>query len=91
MQVRAEMKDYLDVDALLSAGVDLPDMLAAGSAIYGPAFTPQSALKALVYYEDANLVTLSTFVKERLRRAVRSVDLDALPTLARLEKGSPSS
>lgn len=91
VQVRAEAKDYIDIDALLSSGIDLPDMLAAASAIHGPTFTPQAALKALAYFEDENLKPLSPFIKERLRRAVRSVDLDALPTLARLHPGGPSS
>nr|VFJ51984.1 MAG: Nucleotidyl transferase AbiEii toxin, Type IV TA system [Candidatus Kentron sp. FM]VFJ52244.1 MAG: Nucleotidyl transferase AbiEii toxin, Type IV TA system [Candidatus Kentron sp. FM]VFK09255.1 MAG: Nucleotidyl transferase AbiEii toxin, Type IV TA system [Candidatus Kentron sp. FM] len=49
---RAEVKDYLDMDAMLKAGVvDLPTALAAASAIYGKKqFNAQLTLKALYYY-----------------------------------------
>ncbi|CAN5453761.1 nucleotidyl transferase AbiEii/AbiGii toxin family protein [soil metagenome] len=79
VQVRAEPKDYVDIAALLGAGVELPEMLAAGLAIYGPNFSPQSALKALVYFDDPTLAELPFTVRHLLRKAVRSVDMDALP------------
>jgi hypothetical protein len=82
VQQRAEAKDYLDIDALLSAGVDLPTVLAAGRAVHGAHFNPQNTLKALSYFEDGNLRRLPEPVKERLRRAVRDVDLDRLPALS---------
>jgi hypothetical protein len=47
VQVRGEAKDYLDIDALMAAGVGLPRALAAAKAIYGPSFNPQITLKAL--------------------------------------------
>lgn len=81
VQVRPEAKDYLDIDALISAGVDLPHGLAAGIAIYGPTFNPQITLKALSYFADGNLSTLSEDVKNRLAAAARAVDLDQLPEL----------
>jgi hypothetical protein len=38
IQVRAEAKDYLDLDALMRLGeVDLTTALAAAHALYGPA------------------------------------------------------
>lgn len=56
MQVRAEAKDYIDIDALLSDGrIDLPTALSAGRAIHGTPFNPQNTLKALSYFEDGNL------------------------------------
>jgi hypothetical protein len=81
VQVRAEAKDYLDIDALITHGVDLPHALAAGRAIYGREFSPQSALKALCYFGDGDLASLPQAVKSRLTAAVASVDLDKLPTL----------
>ena len=81
VQVRAEAKDYVDVDALIAAGIDLPRALAAGRAIYGNAFVPQITLKALSSFEDGDLATLPAALKQRLADAVRAVDLDALPTL----------
>ena len=83
VQMRAEAKDYIDIDALLTDGrIDLPMALAAGRAIYGTEFNPQSALKALTYFDDGNLRQLPDSVKDRLAKAVREVDLDCLPVIA---------
>ena len=37
VQARADAKDYLDIDAVLGAGVTLEDALGAASAVYGSA------------------------------------------------------
>lgn len=82
VQQRAEAKDYLDIDAILTSGqITLPMMLAAGKAIYGHAFTPEGTLKALCYFEDGNVGTLKHDVRMRLITAVRGVDVDALPSI----------
>lgn len=81
VQVRAEAKDYLDLDALLGAGVDLPRALAAGRALYRDGFTPQATLKALSYFEDGDLRALPDATRKRLTEAVRAVNLDALPNI----------
>jgi len=81
VQVRAEAKDYIDLDALIAAGVDLPRALAAGRALYGAAFAPQSTLKALSYFDDGDLPDLPAAVRQRLQAAVRAVDPAQLPTL----------
>ena len=79
VQMRAEAKDYIDIDALLTDGrIDLPTALAAGRAIYGTRFNPQSTLKALSYFDDGNLRRLPRPVKDRLAKAAREVDLDRL-------------
>ena len=51
VQVRAEAKDYLDVGALLKAGIGLEAALGAAIALY-PGFNPTVSLKALGYFED---------------------------------------
>lgn len=79
LQVRAEAKDYIDMDALIRAGVSLPFALAAAEKLYGPSFNPEITLKALSYFEDGNLRELPTDMKFRLADAVRNVDLDHLP------------
>lgn len=80
VQMRAEAKDYLDIDAILLDGrVDLPAALAAGAAIYRRQFNPLATLKALSYFEDGALRRLPQQVKDRLVAAVRAVDLDNLP------------
>jgi hypothetical protein len=82
VQVRAEAKDYLDIDAILTDGrIDLPAALAAAQAIYGTAFNPLATLKALSYFEDGNVATLPRAVKDRLVAASRAVDLARLPKL----------
>jgi hypothetical protein len=80
VQKRAEVKDYLDVDALLKHGVDLSTALAAGNVIYGRSFNPLITLKALSFFDD--VPKLPAEVKERLRAAVGSVDVTKLPMLA---------
>lgn len=83
VQQRAEAKDYLDIDAMMTkGGIDVPMALAAARAIYGPQFNSQSTLKALSYFDDGNLRRLPQPVKDRLAQAVREVDLDRLPVVA---------
>jgi hypothetical protein len=80
VQKRAQDKDYLDIDALIRHGVDLPTTLAAGRVIYGPSFNPLIALKALSYFDD--VPALPQDVRARLRAAVAEVDVTHLPKLA---------
>jgi hypothetical protein len=83
VQMRAEAKDYIDIDAMLLAGrIDLPTMLACGLAIYGSQFNPQVTLKALSFFDDGDLRRLPQDLRERLARAIRGVDLDRLPVVA---------
>ncbi len=77
VQKRAEVKDYLDVDALLRHGVDLPTALGAGKIVYGRRFNPVITLKALSFFDD--VPGLREEVRERLRAAVAAVDLSRLP------------
>ena len=80
IQTRAEVRDYLDMDALMRlGGVDLPTALAAAGAIYGKSFNPEITLKALCYFGDGGLPTLPEDLKQRLTVAARSVELDHLP------------
>lgn len=82
LQVRAEAKDYIDMDALMTLGkVSLPMALAAGQKLYGPSFNPEITLKALSYFDDGNLRTLSDDLKSRLVLAAREVDLECLPEI----------
>jgi hypothetical protein len=82
IQVRAEAKDYLDLDALMRLGeVDLATALAAAYALYGQTFNPEVTLKALSYFDDGNLRDLPNDLKLRLVEAAREVDLDHLPVL----------
>lgn len=80
MQARADAKDYLDIDALLGAGVTLEDALGAAGAVYGSGFNPLLSLKALTCFGEGDLDALPTAVRDRLATAVASVDPGHLPT-----------
>jgi hypothetical protein len=87
---RAEAKDYLDIDAILKAGVvDLPTALAAASAIYGRQFNAQLTLKAICYFEDGDVFSIPQEAKDRLVRAVAAVDLSRLPSLEPVRSWTP--
>ena len=79
---RAEMKDYLDIHALITlAGLDLPNMLAAATVIYGSEFNPLIALKAISYHDDSGLRGLAASMRHDLLVAVRATRLDVLPRI----------
>jgi Nucleotidyl transferase AbiEii toxin, Type IV TA system len=88
LQVRAEAKDYIDIDALMTLGkVSLPTALAAAQKLYGLSFNPEVTLKALSYFGDGNLHTLADDVKHRLVVAAREVDLERLPDIDEVTRG----
>src|SRR6202521_417904 len=61
---RAELRDYLDIHALLTqAGMSLATMLAAGAVIYGDEFSPLLSLKAIAYHNDPTLAALAKDVR----------------------------
>jgi len=77
---RAEAKDYRDVCAMVNAGVDLSRGLASARALYGPNFQPGESLKALVYFNDGDLNTLTAVEKKTLVDAAKAVrDLPEIP------------
>ena len=77
---RAEAKDYRDVAAMVNAGVSLSHGLAAARQLYGPSFQPSESLKALVYFNDGDLKTLTSTEKSTLVDAVKAVrDLPHVP------------
>lgn len=70
---RAEAKDYRGVCAMVKAGVSLPRGLASARQLYGPNFQPSESLKALVYFNDGDLNTLTADEKKTLVDAVKAV------------------
>jgi hypothetical protein len=81
VQDRAEAKDYIDLGRLLEEGIDLASALGAALAVYGKAFNPLVSLKALSYFADGDLSSLSARVQARLIEAVRKVDSDQITAL----------
>lgn len=70
---RIEPKDYLDVVALLRAGVSLEAGLGAAAALYGNEFSPRAMLKTLTYFEPAELAPLPPEAREYLIERVANV------------------
>jgi hypothetical protein len=87
VQKRAQLKDYVDIDALIMSGTDLPTALSAAAIIYGEAFNPLITLKALSWFDDGNLAKLPSSARSRLEAAVKAVDLNDLPDLSTWQEG----
>jgi hypothetical protein len=88
---RAELRDYLDIHALMTrADISLPEMLAAGGIIYGAQFNPLLSLKAIAYHDDPTLAALPKTIRHDLCEAVKATDSKRLPGLNALRRhGSP--
>jgi hypothetical protein len=56
---RPEKRDYEDLAAMIRAGRSVAQGLAAARAMFGRPFQPAAALKALVYFEDGDLASLT--------------------------------
>jgi len=77
---RAETKDYRDIASMINAGVSLSRGLASARQLFGPNFQPSESLKALIYFKDGDLRTLTTAEKNTLINAVKAVhDLPNIP------------
>jgi hypothetical protein len=87
VQDRAEVKDYIDLVRLLEEGIDLATALGAARAVYGKAFNPLVSLKALSYFADGDLSSLSAKIQARLMEAVRKVDADQIPKIETRQGG----
>jgi hypothetical protein len=80
---RAELRDFLDIHALLTREkITLPTMLAAAAVIYGAEFNPLLSLKAIAYHGDAALTALPAGIRRDLVEAVRVADPNKLPALS---------
>lgn len=77
---RAEAKDYRDVATMVRAGVSLASGLGAARELFGEGFQPSESLKALVFFADGDLATLSSDERATLVEAVAAVR--SLPEVA---------
>lgn len=80
---RVELKDYRDIAALLDHGVRLEDILGAGRALFGSAFNPIIAQKALCFFEGGDLATLGSETRQRLVTAARGdLEIPVIPLVS---------
>lgn len=70
---RAEAKDYRDIAAMINVGIDLSLGLSGARLLYGPNFQPSESLKALLYFDDGDLYTLTKNEKNTLTDAVNAI------------------
>lgn len=80
IQVRGSWKDYIDIHALASHGIDLQTGLAAARAI-DRSFDPAISIRALQFYGDGTLDRVPESIQRDLIRWTRQVDLAKLPAL----------
>ncbi len=80
IQVRGSWKDYVDLHALVSYGVDVPTGLAAAKAI-DRSFDPTTSIRALQFYGDGTLDRVPAPMQRDLSRWAQAVDLAKLPVL----------
>jgi hypothetical protein len=81
---RIEAKDYRDIAAMVKAGVSLSKGLSAAREMYGHSFQPSECLKAMVYFEGGDLLTLTQSEKEALIAAASAVrDLPTVEIVSR--------
>lgn len=78
---RATLRDYLDVAALLEAGIELPQALGAARAVFGPQYNPMISLKALTFFDEGDVKKLGEGTRKRLTAAARAVGPERLPVL----------
>jgi hypothetical protein len=67
---RIEVKDYLDIEAILRSGIRLDVGLGAARALYGRAFPPMECVKALGYFEEASARQVPEETKRYLRQVI---------------------
>ena len=67
--------------ALIDAGVSLTQMLGAADAVYGTTFNGALSLKALAFFADGDLPTLSASIQSRLRTLASQVDLQHIVSM----------
>lgn len=70
---RIAVKDYRDIAAMIAAGAALEQGLADARQMYGPAFQPSEALKALTYFHGRDMDELPLHDREVLIHAVSRV------------------
>ena len=83
---RVAARDYLDLAAILRAGVPLQDGLGAAVALYGNEFPPLDAVKALAYYGDDIVEEVDAATRRYLTHQASRWDF----TVAQLRKTATS-
>jgi hypothetical protein len=81
---RVEVKDYIDVAAMIRNGADLGKGLAGAAALYGKQFPPAESVKALTYFIGGDLEQLRQADRKTLLAAAQSLSICGLPHVSRI-------
>ena len=76
---RVELRDYLDVAALLDAGMTLPRIVAAAVAIFPGQVDYVSTMSAITYFGDGEAKSFPEPLKKKLRAAARNASPVPVP------------
>ena len=79
---RVSARDYMDIAAILQAGVPLADGLGAATALYGRRFPPLDAVKALGYFDVGDAANVVAATRDVLRHHTGSWD-GSVPRIAK--------
>ena len=79
---RVAARDYLDLAAILRAGVPLEDGLGAAAALYGHRFPPMEAVKTLAYFDEGDVAEVDPATRRYLVEQAGRWDL-TVSTIAR--------
>ncbi len=71
---RVSARDYLDIAAILRAGIPLEDGLGAAAALYGRPFAPMEAVKALAYFGEGDAANVDAENQALLSQAAAAWD-----------------
>lgn len=80
---RSEWKDYVDIDELLRAGVELPDVIGCATTIFEPNFVFPGALflRCLISFEDGTAPDVPADVRARLEAAAATAWQAEVPVI----------
>jgi hypothetical protein len=79
---RVELRDYLDIAALLGAGMNLPQIVAASVAIFPGQVDYLSTMSAISYFEDGESKSFPEPLKKKLRAAARNASPGPVPEIS---------
>ena len=71
---RVAARDYLDLAAILQAGLPLKDGLGAAATLYGRQFPPTEAVKALSYFDEGDATNVDAATQVFLSRQTTAWD-----------------
>ena len=83
---RVAARDYLDLAAILRAGMPLPDGLGAARALFGNEFPPMEAVKALAYFDEGEAVNIDLVTRRYLTQQAAAWDC----TVSRIDRATAS-